>query len=94
MTALSPQDLELIKAAEELASNYDEDDRQDIKTDVMNAFYAGAKFMSERDAQHAKDLEMFRKAVIDLAKRGHGVRKPKWLLDAIAKAELSNRKGE
>jgi hypothetical protein len=33
-----------IDAAEALASLYDGDDRQDIKTDVMNAFYAGVKF--------------------------------------------------
>ena len=37
----------LIDAAESHAENYDGDDRQDIKTDVMNAFYAGAKWQSE-----------------------------------------------
>jgi hypothetical protein len=37
----------LIDAAEKHAESYDGDDRQDIKTDVMNAFYAGAKWQSE-----------------------------------------------
>lgn len=34
----------LIDAAEERAKLYDDDDRQDIKADVMNAFFAGAKY--------------------------------------------------
>jgi hypothetical protein len=34
----------LIAAAEERAALYDGDERQNIKTDVMNAFFAGAKF--------------------------------------------------
>lgn len=34
----------LIRAAIERAALYDDDKRQDIKTDVMNAFYAGAAF--------------------------------------------------
>jgi hypothetical protein len=34
----------LISAAEERAALYEGDERQDIKTDVMNAFFAGAKF--------------------------------------------------
>lgn len=34
----------LIAAAEAHAAAYEDDDRQDIKTDVLNAFYAGAKF--------------------------------------------------
>jgi hypothetical protein len=33
-----------IAEAESYAAHYDGDDRQDIKTDVLNAFYAGAKF--------------------------------------------------
>lgn len=33
-----------IAAAEERVALYDDDPRQDIKTDVMNAFYAGASF--------------------------------------------------
>lgn len=34
----------LIRAAEAHAAQYDDDDRQHIKTDVLNAFYAGSKF--------------------------------------------------
>jgi hypothetical protein len=37
-------DEHMIAAAEAKAALYDGDDRQDIKTDVMNAFYAGVKF--------------------------------------------------
>jgi len=42
----------LIDAANAQAAMYDGDDRQDIKTDVMNAFFAGAKFGAtvEREA--------------------------------------------
>jgi hypothetical protein len=42
----------LIDAANAQAELYDGDDRQDIKTDVMNAFFAGAKFgaLAEREA--------------------------------------------
>jgi len=42
----------LIDAANARAAMYDGDDRQDIKTDVMNAFFAGAKFGAtvEREA--------------------------------------------
>jgi hypothetical protein len=35
---------QLIAAAEKYAANYDNDDRQHIKTDVLNAFYAGWTF--------------------------------------------------
>lgn len=56
--SLSDRDIELAcKYAEELASNYDGDDRQDIKTDVMNAFYAGAKFIAERDQLAIKEKD-------------------------------------
>ena len=41
----------LIDAAEAHAEKYDGDDRQHIKTDVMNAFYAGAKWQSENIEQ-------------------------------------------
>ena len=37
----------LMDAAESHAESYEGDDRQDIKTDVMNAFFAGAKWQSE-----------------------------------------------
>jgi hypothetical protein len=37
----------LIDAAEEHASAYDDDDRECIKTDVMNAFYAGTAWHAE-----------------------------------------------
>jgi hypothetical protein len=42
----------LIDAATAQADLYEDDDRQDIKTDVMNAFFAGAKFgwLAEREA--------------------------------------------
>lgn len=35
---------DLIDAANKHAAWYDDDDRQDIRADVMNAFFAGAKF--------------------------------------------------
>lgn len=41
-------DDEIIDAAEKRAENYNDDDRQDIKTDVMNAFYAGVEFARSR----------------------------------------------
>lgn len=34
----------LVKAAETHAAAYDGDDREQIKTDVLNAFYAGASY--------------------------------------------------
>lgn len=37
-----------IKAAEAHASSYEDDDRIDIKTDVLNAFYAGVAFMQSQ----------------------------------------------
>lgn len=43
LKSLLPLDA-LIDAAERHAANYDGDDRQDIKTDVLNAFYAGSKY--------------------------------------------------
>jgi hypothetical protein len=44
-------DERLMDAAEKIADRYEGDDRQDIKTDVMNAFYAGAAFASQPSAQ-------------------------------------------
>lgn len=43
-TQAEPDAGQLIDAAESYASAYDGDDRPAIKTDVMNAFYAGAEF--------------------------------------------------
>lgn len=37
----------LVAAAEKWAAAYDGDDRQHIKTDVLNAYYQGAKFQDE-----------------------------------------------
>lgn len=39
---------ELIDAANERAALYEGDDRECIKTDVMNAFYAGAEWMRKQ----------------------------------------------
>lgn len=39
---------ELIDAANARAALYEGDDRECIKTDVMNAFYAGAEWMRKR----------------------------------------------
>lgn len=53
LRAASPvavSDSEMIDAAEAQAALYDGDDRQDIKTDVMNSFYAGIKFALARTA--------------------------------------------
>jgi hypothetical protein len=47
-----------IDKAEEIASNYDDDDRKDIKTDVMNAFYAGVKWREENPLPPAKNQIM------------------------------------
>lgn len=44
---LSEQPGGVIAAAEKFAANYDGDDRVDIKTDVLNAFYAGSKFAAQ-----------------------------------------------
>jgi hypothetical protein len=40
-----------IDAAEDLAGNYDDDDRDDIKTDVINAFYRGIAWQQAREKQ-------------------------------------------
>lgn len=48
----------LIDAAEEHASAYDDDERECIKTDVMNAFYQGA-------AWHASRVWELAQAVLD-----------------------------
>jgi hypothetical protein len=37
----------LIDAADDYAASYASDDRECIKTDVINAFYAGAEFAEE-----------------------------------------------
>lgn len=44
--AVRPNDLlgPLVVAAEKYADNYRDDDRHGIVTDVLNAFYAGAKY--------------------------------------------------
>jgi len=42
----------LIDAAEAYADKYDGDERPDVKTDVLNAFYAGAEFGNK----HASDI--------------------------------------
>lgn len=38
-----------IDAAQAYADKYDGDDRQDIKTDIMNAFYQGGEWMRKHD---------------------------------------------
>lgn len=48
-------DERLMDAAEKIADLYEDDDRQDIKTDVMNAFYAGAAFASQPSAQRSAE---------------------------------------
>ena len=49
-----PQD-RLIDAAEAYAEKYDGDDRQDIKTDVLNAFYQGAAHAEAQALQEAHE---------------------------------------
>jgi hypothetical protein len=44
----------LIAAAEARAELYEGDDRQDIKTDVMNAFYAGAEYQRTHQSPAAE----------------------------------------
>lgn len=44
---LPPKETDLILAAEKYASKYDGDDRQDIKTDVLNAFYHGSEWSNK-----------------------------------------------
>lgn len=44
-----------ISRAHELAANYIDDPRQDIQTDVMNAFYQGVKWREENPAPAAKN---------------------------------------
>ncbi len=47
----------LIEAAEVYASGYDDDDREDVKTDVLNAFYQGAAYGENCADQRIKVLE-------------------------------------
>lgn len=59
MTPAPPTDLfteQLMDAAEEHATAYDDDDRDCIKTDVMNAFYAGAAWHAAQSAAPADGL--------------------------------------
>lgn len=44
-----------ISKAHELAANYIDDPRQDIQTDVMNAFYQGVKWREENPAPDAEN---------------------------------------
>lgn len=44
-----------IEAAEKQAALYDDDDRQDIKTDVMNSFYAGIRYARAVPPANEKD---------------------------------------
>ena len=37
-------------------------------------------------AELQRELGLYRKALIDLSQRGHGVKRPKWLIEAIDKA--------
>lgn len=48
---LTPKETDLVLAAEKYAEKYNGDDRQDIKTDVLNAFYHGAYFNFEKVMQ-------------------------------------------
>lgn len=68
----------LIDAATKQADLYNDDDRQDIKTDVMNAFFAGAKFKDqglreENDALKAEVAELKRRVKVFEAKDAHPV---------------------
>lgn len=56
MTTTTQQDA-LIDAAEERAKLYDDDDRECIKADVMNAFFAGAEW-SQAAANKAAEEEL------------------------------------
>jgi hypothetical protein len=44
---------ELVEAAEIFADLYEGDERQDIKTDVMNAFFAGAEWQRKQGSPNA-----------------------------------------
>lgn len=48
----------IIDAAEKLAALYDDDDRQDIKTDVMNSFYAGVRYAAVDIAQVRRERDL------------------------------------
>lgn len=41
----------LIESAEKYADKYSDDDRQDIKTDVLNAYFAGSEFYKRKDGK-------------------------------------------
>lgn len=57
----------LVEAAEKYAANYNDDERQDIRCDVLNAWHAGAKFAQaaerERLAADIKVLSLAARAV-------------------------------
>lgn len=55
---LTPQSA-LIDAAEKYAEKYDGDDRECIRNDVLNAFYAGAKFAAAQkpDAPRSRPVQ-------------------------------------
>jgi hypothetical protein len=48
----------LIDAAEKHAEAYDGDDRECIKTDVLNAFYAGAAWNAKHGEHQARISEL------------------------------------
>ena len=68
----------LIDAAEKHAANYEGDPRQDIKTDVLNAFYAGAKW-----AGTAGVRESYLDSVYDLLDIAKDCRTPDILLERV-----------
>lgn len=55
----------LIDAAEAHADSYKDDDRECIVTDVMNAFYAGAKFAEDQSIAEICRLRGLMRAVVE-----------------------------
>jgi len=55
---LTVNETDLISAAEKYAEIYDGDDRQDIKTDVLNAFYHGADWQRKKELTGDGDSEL------------------------------------
>ena len=47
---------QLVEAAEKYAGNYHDDHRQDIRCDVLNAFYAGAKYAVAAERERCADI--------------------------------------
>ena len=79
----------LIDAANEYAAKYEGDDRQDIVTDVKNAFFHGAHYRKSEPqppsgasvSERARELELAQHLAVSLWERNYKKSAPDWKVD-------------